>query len=143
MLFVGLALAVALSSTFTVAQTRTGGGKSARPVVKKPKAADAGPAADLEVDAASAPIATKGESAPRRSGGEDAGAGLQGTVLEQRTLDGGAKVFRFGEIEIEGRLKSPQLVYFLRRVRAEFAAGDLGHRTFMRELSNTRTEPAF
>jgi hypothetical protein len=52
-------------------------------------------------------------------------------------------VFRFGEIEIEGRLKSPQLVYFLRRVRAEFAAGDLGHRTFMRELSDTRTDPSF
>jgi hypothetical protein len=34
-------------------------------------------------------------------------------------------------------------VYFLRRVRAEFAAGDLGHRTFMRELSDTRHDPSF
>ncbi len=142
-LFVGLAAAVALSSTLTIAQTRAGAGKSAHPAVKKPKTADAGPVGDLDVDAASAPMTTKGETAPKHTGGEDAGAGLQGTVLEQKTLDGGAKVFRFGEIEIEGRLKSPQLVYFLRRVRAEFAAGDLGHRTFMRELSDTRTEPAF
>jgi hypothetical protein len=64
-------------------------------------------------------------------------------IVEQKTLDGGARVFRFGELEIEGRLKSPQLVYFLRRVRAEFAAGDLGHRSFLRELSETKKDPSF
>ena len=62
----------------------------------------------------------------------------------QKTLDGGTRVFRFGEVEVEGRLKSPQIVYFLRRVRAEFAAGDLGHRCFVRELGETRrNEPGF
>jgi hypothetical protein len=64
-------------------------------------------------------------------------------VLEARTLDGGTRVFRFGEMEVEGRLRSPQIVYFLRRVRAEFAAGDLGHRSFMGELSDTRKANAF
>jgi hypothetical protein len=64
-------------------------------------------------------------------------------VIESRTLDGGTRVFKFTELDIEGRLKSPQLVYFLRRVRAEFAAGDFGHRTFMREMSETRKEPSF
>jgi hypothetical protein len=74
----------------------------------------------------------------------DAGAPIADAgVVEQKTLDGGARVFRFGELEIEGRLRSPQLVYFLRRVRAEFAAGDLGHRSFMRELSETRKDPSF
>jgi hypothetical protein len=62
------------------------------------------------------------------------------TVIER---DGGPKQFRFTETDIEGRLKSPQLVYFLRRVRAEFAAGDLGHRSFMRELTETRHDPDF
>lgn len=66
-----------------------------------------------------------------------------GDAGEVRVLDGGARVFRFGEVEIEGRLKSPQLVYFLRRVRAEFAAGDLGHRSFYPELSETRKESEF
>jgi hypothetical protein len=69
----------------------------------------------------------------------DAGAG----VVEAKTLDGGTQVFKFSELDIEGRLKSPQLVYFLRRVRAEFSAGDLGHRTFMREMSETRKESSF
>ena len=57
--------------------------------------------------------------------------------------DGGTHIFKFSELDIEGRLKSPQLVYFLRRVRAEFAAGELGHRSFMREMSETRKEGSF
>jgi hypothetical protein len=64
-------------------------------------------------------------------------------LSEYKTLDGGTRVFKFTELDIEGQLKSPQLVYFLRRVRAEFAAGDLGHRSFMREMSETRKESSF
>lgn len=79
---------------------------------------------------------------PATVGGKDAGVEKGGPTAE-RTLDGGAKVFRFGELEVEGRLRSPQLVYFLRRVRAEFAAGDLGHRSFMLELSQTRQSDNF
>ena len=73
--------------------------------------------------------------APKLSG--DAGV----TVTSKG--DAGAKTFRFTETDVEGRLKAPQLVYFLRRVRAEFAAGDLGHRSFMKELSETQRDPNF
>jgi hypothetical protein len=65
----------------------------------------------------------------------DAGA------IETRTGDGGTKSYRFEEVSIEGRLQSPELVYFLRRVRAEFNAGDLGHRSFVGELSDTKRDP--
>lgn len=99
---------------------------------KKPKSAD-------EADAG-APLAGK-EAAEVPSAGRDAGKG--GGVVDQKTLDGGTRVFRFGEVEVEGRLKSPQIVYFLRRVRAEFSAGDLGHRSFMSELGETKDEPSF
>jgi hypothetical protein len=81
--------------------------------------------------------ATAGGASSFSTAGGDAG------VVEAKTLDGGTHVFKFSELDIEGRLKSPQLVYFLRRVRAEFAAGDLGHRSFMREMSETRKEPSF
>ncbi len=84
--------------------------------------------------------------APAREEGRDAGGGgaKGGAVVESKGgQDGGSKVFRFGEVEVEGRLKSPQIVYFLRRVRAEFAAGDLGHRSFIRELDETKNEPSF
>ena len=103
---------------------------------RKPSGADAEAA-----EAGTAPLAAR-EERPQpaaKTSDKDKDAG----VVESKTLDGGAKVFRFGEVEVEGRLKSPQIVYFLRRVRAEFAAGDLGHRTFMREMSETRNEPEF
>lgn len=76
----------------------------------------------------------------------DASAGTASTagrpIAEGKFGDGG-KTFKFGELEVEGRLRSPQLVYFLRRVRAEFAAGDLGHRSFMLELGQTRQTDNF
>ena len=75
--------------------------------------------------------------------GSPSGPSLDAGVVEAKTLDGGTHVFKFSELDIEGRLKSPQLVYFLRRVRAEFAAGELGHRSFMREMSETRKESTF
>ena len=73
---------------------------------------------------------------------EDTRTSSDAAVVETKTGDGG-KSFRFEALEVEGRLKSPQIVYFLRRVRAEFAAGDLGHRSFSHELSETRDEPSF
>jgi len=63
-------------------------------------------------------------------------------VKETKETKAGVKPYKFGTIEVEGRLKSPQLIYFLRRVRAEFDAGLLGHRSFMRELSDTRNNPS-
>jgi hypothetical protein len=54
----------------------------------------------------------------------------------------GVKSYTFGAEEVEGRLRSPQILYFLRRVRAEFDAEALGHRSFLLELSDTRRNPA-
>jgi hypothetical protein len=73
----------------------------------------------------------------------DAGAGVPQVVSVQKKGDAGMKVYKFGPQEVQGRMKSPQIMYFLRRVRAEFAAGDLGHRSFMRELSDTRRSAVF
>jgi hypothetical protein len=118
-----------LVSTLTLAQTKPPARQSHHP---KPKVTlgDAGPG--FQTEAPSIPM--RGESDSRA---------LDAGMIESRTLDGGTRVFRFGEVEVEGRLRNPQLVYFLRRVRAEFAAGDLGHRSFMRELSDTRHDPSF
>lgn len=132
--FVVLALATAFS-LMAAAQTKRPGGRPAPPAKKAP----AKPATD-DGDAA-APLAAREGAEPVVASSKDAGKG--GSVVDQKTLDGGQRVFRFGEVEVEGRLKSPQIVYFLRRVRAEFAAGDLGHRSFMRELGETKNEPGF
>lgn len=142
--FALLTTAFAFGSTFTLAQPQHGRTTrpSAKPTSKKPKG-DAGPGAG-DTDAAVEPMSGRPENTPPpRNGGGSGSQREAGDVVESKTLDGGAKVFRFGEVEIEGRLRSPQLVYFLRRVRAEFAAGDLGHRSFIRELSNTRQSASF
>jgi hypothetical protein len=55
----------------------------------------------------------------------------------------GVKTYKFGAVEVESRLKSPELIYFMRRVRAEFAAGELGHRSFLPELHSTERLPTF
>jgi len=101
---------------------------------------DAPPAnSEAEPAASAAPAMTgRGEAKtapPAKTYTSDGGV----TVVEK----GATKQFQFTETDVEGRLKVPQLVYFLRRVRAEFAAGDLGHRSFMRELSATPRDPAF
>lgn len=99
-----------------------------------------------DAGAANVPLVPKTESASPKGASPSANAGGSrddGGVLESKTLDGGARVFRFGEMEIEGRLRNPQLVVFLRRVRAEFSATDLGHRSFMQELGETKKDPNF
>jgi hypothetical protein len=128
---------VGLVAEASIAQTRRGGGAAPR---TPPASRSATPKADAGAvpGALAAPTpAAAPTAAPTPVG--DGGAG----VVESKTLDGGTHVFKFSELDIEGRLKSPQLVYFLRRVRAEFAAGELGHRTFLREMSETRKEPTF
>jgi hypothetical protein len=114
---------------------------AAQPKKHAPRPAKRPPASSTAGDA-SPPPAPRGEPAEPAAASKDGGA-KGGGVVDQRTLDGGQRVFRFGEVEVEGRLKSPQIVYFLRRVRAEFAAGDLGHRSFMTELDETKNEPSF
>jgi hypothetical protein len=112
---------VGFTATWTGAQTQ--GGSKPRPARPRAHKADGG-------EASSRPELARGAR------------GEAGATVMQKTPDGG-KVFRFGEMEIEGRLKNPQLVFFLRRVRAEFAAGDLGHRSFLRELGETKLDPNF
>jgi hypothetical protein len=129
---VAVPAALALVAQAAIAQTRHPRGP-ARPSAKADGGAD-GATATTGLAPTSTAMAPS-VAAPSGDGGAN--------VVVAKTLDGGNQVFKFSELDIEGRLKSPQLVYFLRRVRAEFAAGELGHRSFMREMSETRKEPSF
>jgi hypothetical protein len=57
--------------------------------------------------------------------------------------DSKVKVFRFSGLDISGRLKSPQLLYFLNRLRAEFDRPKLPHRSFMPELQRSTKTKSF
>ena len=134
---------VALAVPAAVGLLTVAAGESALAQTRRPPARAAGkpaakPAARGDGGTSSAMTATPGPAFVQPGGGGQSDSG----VVESKTLDGG-HAYKFTELDIEGRLKSPQLVYFLRRVRAEFSAGDLGHRSFMREMSETRKEPSF
>ena len=105
----------------------------------KPRAA-ASPAPVESRDSATQADATadKGPSPPAKAT-SSSGA----SVVKTEEGKEGVKTYQFGAVEVEGRLRSPQLIYFLRRVRAEFLAGDLGHRSFLPELSETARNATF
>jgi hypothetical protein len=53
------------------------------------------------------------------------------------------KAFQFSGLDIEGQLKSPQMLYFLNRLRAEFGRPRLPHRSFMPELQRSTKGKSF
>jgi hypothetical protein len=123
-------------------------GKAKPAPVKPKKGKDA--AKDKEPDAAEPDAASAAEDAKNASKEEDVkAAGTSAKqdsgvkVKEDKADKEGVKTYKFETVEVEGRLKSPQVIYFLRRVRAEFEAGALGHRSFLGELSDSRRSAAF
>ena len=47
------------------------------------------------------------------------------------------KVYQFTGLDVEGKLKTPQLLYFLNRVKAEFDTSTPDKRSFMPELERS------
>ena len=51
-----------------------------------------------------------------------------------------ARTFDFGAMSFEGTMRTPQLLYFLGRVKQELDRASLERRSFMRELQRTVDE---
>jgi hypothetical protein len=126
---------------------------AAKPAAAKPKKgkeAAKAKEADKEPDNAPEPTAVDdAKSAAKEEGVKAAGtSAAKGADKETNSSvkvkedKEGVKTYKFETVEVEGRLKSPQVIYFLRRVRAEFEAGALGHRSFLGELSDSRRSAA-
>lgn len=75
---------------------------------------------------------------------EDAAA-LAAEADERVRKEGGSeiKTVEFGGLDIDGQLKTPQMLYFLNRLRAEFSRPELPHRSFMPELQRGTQENGF
>ncbi len=50
---------------------------------------------------------------------------------------GKPKVYNFSGLDLEGRLKTPQLLYFLNRVRVELDSTNNAKRSFMKDLERS------
>lgn len=74
-------------------------------------------------------------------GRDSEGADARSTIRQE----GGSsvKVLEFSGLDVSGRLKSPQLLYFLNRVRAEFDRPRLPHRSFIGEMERSTHEKSF
>jgi hypothetical protein len=105
----------------------------------KPKST---PAAEKQVEEAAAP---KPERAAATPAAETEGASAEGTAVDttgevRSEGDTQVKVMEFSGLDIEGQLKTPQMLYFLNRLRAEFGRPRLPHRSFMPELQRGTQE---
>jgi len=45
-------------------------------------------------------------------------------------------------MDVEGKLKTPQLLYFLNRIKLELDMSAPDHRSFMKELEQTAEDPS-
>lgn len=96
-----------------------------------------------------APLAVLAQDRPRAEtdvieGEEEEDIDDQDVDSDERSEGGEkVKVFRFSGLDVAGRLKSPQLLYFLNRMRAEFDRPRLPHRSFIPELQRSSQGKAF
>lgn len=159
-LAVVLALAAGLSPETSLAAPKRPSGEAARASAPRARAASPKPARAARKAAAPKPAAPKpaagqpGEPASGGAPGRTPPGGAsevkvapaaptpQAGVVKTEEAEKGVKTYTFGAEEVEGRLRSPQILYFLRRVRAEFDAEPLGHRSFLLELADTRRDPS-
>jgi hypothetical protein len=89
-----------------------------------------------------APSAASSETATASSddsGGDDSSG--SGEAAAPATTPSGGKVktktYTFGAMDVEGKLKTPQLLYFLNRVKMELDMSAPDKRSFMKELQQS------
>jgi hypothetical protein len=76
-------------------------------------------------------------------GGDRSSASDEGTKTAVAEGGGGAgknfksKTYNFGAMDVEGKLKTPQLLYFLNRVKLELDMSAPDTRSFMKELEKS------
>jgi hypothetical protein len=71
----------------------------------------------------------------------EATAGSEAAATPASTRAAKTKVYTFGAMDVEGKLKTPQLLYFLNRVRLELDMSAPDQRSFMKELARTADDP--
>jgi hypothetical protein len=98
------------------------------------------PAHAREADARGEASSAKRAQEMARAAAQEASSGVDAQIVKEG--DTSVKVMSFTGLDIEGRLKSPQLLYFVNRVHAEFERPKLPHRSFMPELDrSTQRDP--
>jgi hypothetical protein len=126
----------------------------AGPAVARPATKQAGKAPAPKAAAARKPAATgnhgngkerataSSSSSSETAGSSDSGGGDDNTTTTTTTTTAGggkvkSKAYSFGAMDVEGKLKTPQLLYFLNRVKLELDMSAPDKRSFMKELQQS------
>ena len=122
-------------------------GKPRTVAKSKPAAARAAPAKKAPPQPSSStkertPSAASSETRGGSSASSDNGGDSDGdTPAPSTPAAGGKKVvsktYTFGAMDVEGKLKTPQLLYFLNRVKLELDMSAPDKRSFMKELQQS------
>ncbi len=116
---------------------------SAKPARHKPAAAHRSASPSPKRTPAPAPArlpaapadTSSSESAAASNSGDTAGAPTSGLAALGSKVK--TKTYTFGAMDVEGKLKTPQLLYFLTRVKLELDMSAPDHRSFMKELEQS------
>ena len=73
------------------------------------------------------------------SGVSLAGPGKKGKDAQA----GSVRVYRFDNLDVEGNVKTPQLMYFLKRIRKRFRSFRLPQQNFSRRILQAKEESDF
>lgn len=147
-LTLALALLAAQGPRVKPAKPRPTASASGGATAKKKRPAPSAPSAPAEKRVVSP---TRTDAAARRDvPATAAGDGGEGNPTTDITPGAGGgttkaaktKVYTFGAMDVEGKLKTPQLLYFLNRVKLELEMSAPDHRSFMKELQKTADDPA-
>jgi hypothetical protein len=141
MMLTGAVVSLALS-LFVAQGSRASKGKARRPSPSSPSA----PAAtekrvQAPVRPAPAPKRTEATTDSATATTSESAAPEAGEAVTP-TKTAKTKVYTFGAMDVEGKLKTPQLLYFLNRVKLELEMSAPDHRSFMKELERTVDDPS-
>ena len=109
---------------------------AARPIAAARKAPAPARSAPKERAAPPASLVRRPASAAGRAATTDKGAGETVTTTPNGTRVK-SKAYSFGAMDVEGKLKTPQLLYFLNRVKLELDMSAPDKRSFMKELGQS------
>jgi hypothetical protein len=115
--------------------------RAAHPAAAK-KASPAPPAAKERAPSGSSASSETSRASSSSNDGDSESSQTGGDTAATTTTAPGAgkvksKTYTFGAMDVEGKLKTPQLLYFLNRVRLELDMSAPDKRSFMKELQQS------
>jgi hypothetical protein len=113
------------------------GRAEAKPAKRRAAVHKPAPARTQERAVAPAPPPSLDSSSPGEGNGETADEAKPAGETKPGGKTIKTKTYTFGAMDVEGKLKTPQLLYFLNRVKLELDMSAPDKRSFMKELAQS------